>query len=171
MLSSWTWNLVSWHDRSPPLVSDVSDVHDKLGWSSWQQAVTGCQWQLSNFESLPLPPNCVLNIHSHLVFANICDKSFAFFLRLPSSWHVTFVKKYGMERKQKLDWLSCDTEGRDWLRLRTPEGGREFAAPGPGQQPGSSNPPHTTAAGVTTFSRTGEQQEAGEVNTVRSDVK
>ena len=40
-----------------------------------------------------------------LVFANICDKSFAFFLRLPSSWHVTFVKKYGMERKQKLDWV------------------------------------------------------------------
>ena len=65
--------------------------------------------------------------------------------------------------------LSCDTEGRDWLRLRTPEGGREFAAPGPGQQPGSSNPPHTTAAGVTTFSRTGEKQEAGEVKTVITD--
>ena len=69
--------------------------------------------------------------HSFSCSANICYKSFICILsvRLPSSWHVTFVKKYGMDRKQKLHWLSCDTEGRDWLRLRTPEGGREFAAP------------------------------------------
>ena len=99
-------------------------------WCSWQ-TVTRCQWQLLNlFSSAPSLLSIVLIIHSRvplLIFAT--SHQSAFFIRLPSSWHVTFVKKYGMERKQKLHWLSCDTEGRDWLRLRTPEGGREFAAP------------------------------------------